>query len=236
MSIVKFIRPCALTFISRQEVAPDTYTFSFKPNAPLAWQAGQHGLIELKSAKGKIIRRMFSLSSSPSEEIVSITTRYIGHAASDFKKSLWALKPGDKAKLRGPVGPMYVNNPKQHNVFIASGIGITPFRSVLVEATANKQDLHGTLIYENSNNTAIFKDEIEKLSTNLKHLEVKLITEPEKLTEETIRLSVSDLGSSMFYLAGSPPTIKRYKKFLSQLGVKRSQIKNDPFRGYKYES
>ena len=132
MSIIKFIRPSILTFISRQEVAPSTYTFSFKPNAPLTWHAGQHGMIELVSVKGKIMRRMFSLSSSPSEEIVSITTRYIDHAASDFKKSLWALKSGDKAKLRGPVGPMYVRNPKQHNVFIASDIGITPFRSVLL--------------------------------------------------------------------------------------------------------
>ena len=236
MSIIKFIRPSTLTFISRQEVAPTTYTFSFKPNAPLVWHAGQHGMIEVKSAKGKIMRRMFSLSSAPSEEIVSITTRYIDHAASDFKKILWALKSGDKAKLRGPVGPMYVRNPKQHNIFIANGIGITPFRSVLVEATANKRDLHGTLIYENRNDTVIFKDEIEKLSTNLKHFEVNLITEPEKLTEETIRLSVPDLGSSMFYLAGSPSTIKSYKKILSQLGVKRSQIRNDAFRGYKFES
>ena len=236
MSIVKFIRSTTLTFISSQEVAPNTYTFSFKPNAPLVWHAGQHGMIELKSAQGKIMRRMFSLSSAPSEEIVSITTRYIGDAASDFKKSLWALKSGDKANLRGPVGPMYVRNPKQHNVFIASGIGITPFRSVLVEATANKQDLHGTLIYENHNHTFIFKDEIEKESNKLNHFEVNLITEPERLTEETIRLSVSDLGSSMFYLAGSPSTNKRYKKILIELGINRSQIKNDPFRGYKYES
>lgn len=233
MSIIKFIRPTKLTYIGHQEVAPNTFTFSFKPNEPLAWHAGQHGMIEVKSTKGKTMRRMFSLSSAPTEGIVSITTRYIGEAASDYKKSLWALKSGDNVKLRGPVGPMYVRNSKQHNVFIASGIGITPFRSILVEASLGRQDLDGTLIYENRNTTIIFKDEIEKISSLLKNFEVKFLTEPEKFTEETIRLSVSDLGASMFYLAGSPSTIKRYKKILSQLGVKRSQIKNDSFYGYK---
>lgn len=233
MSINKFFRPTKLTYIGHKEVAPDTYTFSFKPDEPLTWHAGQHGMIEVKSTKGKTMRRMFSLSSAPTEEIVSITTRYIGETASDYKKSLWALKSGDKAKLRGPVGPMYVRNLKQHNVFIASGIGITPFRSILVEAVSNKYDLHGTLIYINRNTTVIFQEEVEKISSTLKNFEINFLTEPEEVTEETIRLSVSDIGSSMFYLAGSPATIKRCKKILSQLGVKQSQIKNDPFYGYK---
>lgn len=233
MSIIKFLRPTPLSFIGRNEVAPNTYTFSFKPDVSLAWHAGQHGMIEVKSTKGKTKRRMFSLSSAPSEEIVSITTRYVGDAPSEFKKNLWALNPGDEAKLRGPIGPMYVRNPKQHNVFIANGIGITPFRSILVDANSARQDLHGTLIYENRNAHVIFKDELEKLSSTLKHFEITFLTEPGKLLEETIRTSVSNQGSSMFYLAGSPSIIKKYKKILGQLGIKRSQIKNDPFYGYK---
>ena len=233
MSISKFIRPTKLTYVGLQEVAPNTFTFSFTSDAPLTWHAGQHGMLEVKSSTGKTLRHMFSLSSAPSEGIVSITTRYTGESASNYKKSLWNLKPGDKAKLRGPVGPMYVRNLDQQNVLIASGIGITPFRSILTEVALKKQNLHGTLFYENRNKDIIFKDEIEKIASKQKGLEVSLLTEPNQVTGDTIRLSVSDLGSSMYYLAGSPSTIKRYKKILSQLGVKSSQIKNDPFYGYK---
>lgn len=236
MSIVSFIRPTKLTYLGHQEVAPNTFTFSFKPDQPLDWHAGQHGMIELKPTKNKTMRRMFSLSSAPSEGVISITTRYTEKTASSYKKSLWTLKAGDKARLRGPVGSMYVRNPSQHNVFIASGIGITPFRSILTEASSGKQHLHATLLYENRNSAVIFQDEIKRLSSSLENFEVKFFTRQEKLTEETIRLSVLNIDSSMFYLAGSPSTIKRYKKILSQLGVKSSQIKNDPFYGYSYEA
>ena len=235
MSIMKFIRPTALTFIGRQQVAPDTYTFTFRPDVHLDRHAGQHGMIELRPAKGSVKRRMFSLSSAPRERTVSITTRWLGDGvASKFKNSLWALQPGDKAKLRGPVGPMYVRNPLQHNIFIASGIGITPFRAMLAEAVMAGQDLHGTLIYVNHDEAKIiFKNELEKLSSKLKHFEVKLITEPQQITEDIIRLSTPNLATAMFYLAGSPSTIKGYKKLLKELGIKPSQIKNDPFYGYK---
>ena len=190
-------------------------------------------MIELKTSKGKTMRHMFSLSSAPSEKIVSITTHYIGERASDYKKSLWALRPGDTVRLRGPVGPMYIRDPKQRTIFIASGIGITPFRSILVEAAANKKDLHATLIYENRHSSAIFRDEIEKISSQLAHFDVAFLTEPAKITEDVIRSPESDIGATMFYLAGSPSTIMRYKKLLRNLGVTRSQIKNDPFYGYK---
>lgn len=233
MSLLRFIYPTSLTFRGRDEVAPHTYTFRFTPDTPLRWHAGQHGMLEVKSSKGRTLRHMFSLSSAPSEGVISITTRYSGQSASEYKKALWALKPGDKAKLRGPVGPMYVRDPKQYNVFIASGIGITPFRSILVEASSLKQDLHGVLLYENHTQAVIFKDEIKAVSTALENFEVKLLAKSEELTEETLRLVLTDISSSMFYLAGSPSTIRRYKRLLKQLGVTRSHIKNDPFYGYK---
>lgn len=232
MGLSQFIRPTSLEFIARTHIVGDVYTFTFRPDRPRAWHAGQHGLVEIRTDTGKTARRMFSLSSAPSEDVVSITTHWVGEdRASNFKQALWHMQPGDTARLRGPVGPMFVRDNNDHNVFIAGGIGITPFRSMLLEAAESKQDLHGTLLYANRENAPIiFKDELAHIVKRLPHFGIQFLSSPE-LVDALVKHAHID--GAMFYLAGPRPMVQAYKKQLRSLGVQPNRIKNDPFIGYK---
>lgn len=178
---------------------------------------------------------MFSLSSAPSEHTVSITTHWLGEEkASNFKKALWNLQPGDKARLRGPIGPMYLRETEKEQVFIAGGIGITPFRAMTVQAVSDEPNMKGTLLYANRDQASVlFRGELEQLSLRLQKFQVVFVTKPDQITASEIRSACDNLHDTMFYIAGPPSMIKAYKEIMKELGVKKSQIKNDPFYGYK---
>jgi len=236
MGLLKFIKPTTLKFEESTHINGNAYSFTFKTEKPLSWHAGQHGMLEIKLPGGKTARRMFSLSSAPQENRVTITTHWHGDNASNYKKALWDLQPGDNAKIRGPVGPMYLRDFSANNILIAGGIGITPFRSMLIEADLLSEDIHATLLYANkSAEEVIFKIELDKLSDKLKNLKVQYLYSPAMITESIIKDSISDSKSenTNYYLSGPPEMIKTYKKLLKDIGISRKNIYSDPFMGYK---
>ena len=234
MGFINFIKPTSLTFARKEHIVGDVYSFIFECSQPLTWHAGQHGLIELKLPNGKISRRMFSLSSAPAESVVTITTHWRGEQASDYKKALWNLRRGDKARIRGPVGPVYIRDLTTQNVLIAGGIGITPFHSIIKDAFIKNHDLNATLLFANSDvSTVIFKNELEKLSRKLRHVNIQYIINPAKVTEKDILLANADTSSGMYFLSGPPKMIRAYKKLLKNMDIPRGRIKSDLFVGYK---
>ena len=236
MGLLDFIQPTKLKFEKRKQITVNAYSFTFKAVKPLSWHAGQHGMLEIKLPNGNTSRRMFSLSSAPLEKRITITTYWHGDKASNYKKALWGLKSGDNARIRGPVGPMYIRDASSNNILIAGGIGITPFRSMLNEADQSGQDVQAILLYANKSPAeVIFKDEIDNLSKRLKNLRVKYIYSPSNISENIIMdcIGASKLEDTSFYLSGLPKMIKAYKKLLKEIGVSRKNIYSDPFMGYK---
>lgn len=236
MGLSKFIKPTTLIFKSRKHIVDDTYSFTFKAENTLTWRAGQHGLLEIKLPSGRTSRRMFSLSSAPMENQVTITTHWRGELASNYKKALWSLETGDKTKIRGPIGPMYIRDKSSNNILIAGGIGITPFMSILKEAKLSKEDIHVTLLYANKKSKdVIFEAELDELSEKLTHLDIKYVYSPKKISEALINDSIGDgqLENANFYLSGPPKMVKAYKRLLKNMGVSRGRIYSDPFMGYK---
>jgi len=236
MGLLNFVKPTVLLFEEHKHIIGNVYSFSFIPNKSLSWHAGQHGMIEIKLPNGKTARKMFSLSSAPRENRITITTHWLGDSASSYKKALWNLQPGDSTRIRGPVGPMYARDISANNILIAGGIGITPFRSMLIDADLSGEDIHATLLYANkSPDEVIFKDELENLSKRLNNLEVKYIYSPTKISKDIINdsMGASKLENTNFYLSGPPKMIKTYKKLLKDIGISRKNIYSDPFMGYK---
>ncbi|MNJ47342.1 Benzoate 1,2-dioxygenase electron transfer component [compost metagenome] len=105
----------------------------------LTWKAGQYGLFSITHKSVKNGTRPFSVSSAPAENAVRITTR-IGEQPSEFKKALLELTPGMKITMRGPVGPFYLQD-ENPALFIAGGIGITPFRSILKQIDSTPKEV-----------------------------------------------------------------------------------------------
>src|SRR3989344_3471118 len=130
-----------LTFFEKKQETKDVMSFKFKTDEPLSWQPGQYLFYTLPNdgPDNRGVTRYFTISSAPFEKIVIITTRISLPAgrqvmpSSTFKKSLLNLKIGEKIEASGPDGDFTVENHKKNYIFIAGGIGITPFRSILLD-------------------------------------------------------------------------------------------------------
>src|SRR3954469_743386 len=155
-----------LIFLESYKESEDIYTFLFEKEKDLTWKAGQHGLFNIIHKKIKNPIRPFTVASAPTENVVRLTMR-ISDNPSDFKKAMLELKQGMKIKLSGPVGGFYLKD-NSPTLLIAGGIGITPFRAILkqLEAEGNgvEQQIH--LLYMDSRNSFIYKDELDRIANN----------------------------------------------------------------------
>ena len=218
MHIVGFLRVTKLRFVKKEHEGTDTYSFFFSPSRPLKHIAGQHGLFILPRLKGL---RIFSLSSAPSEEYVRITTRI--RKESSYKQHLYSLKAGDEITLCGPVLDFIFTNKDSHYVFLAQGIGITPFRSLLVEASIKKLNVTCDLIHVDGG-AHMFRNETESLANWSLY--------PTNPLEFTDAVNKTVTPKAVYYISGSPKFVQATKQTLRTLGVKSNHVKSDSFFGY----
>jgi len=120
--------------LSREMVAERTMSFRFAKPADWSYRAGQSVDMTLldppeTDAEGNL--RAFTISSAPRENVIQITTRLRDTA---FKRVLQQVPPGTEVKIEGPFGDLRLHHADRPAVLLAGGIGITPFRSILVEA------------------------------------------------------------------------------------------------------
>jgi ferredoxin-NADP reductase len=233
MALRNLIAPIPLTYIGKKKISTEVYSFRFSPLKNFTWQAGQHGLLEITDKKGKKLRKLFSLSSAPSENEITITTRTIKDSPSEFKVALMKLKKGQQIKFRGPIGPLVIKNPAKTYAFFATGIGITPFRSIIIEAAGQKLDTNIYLFYAGNKSHHFFKEEFAAAKKQLPNLTITYVYKPERIRGHLVEEVMGDeVKSALFFLAGSKQMVKSYKRTLHGLGVTNRHIKSDAFLGY----
>lgn len=186
--------------------------------------------------------RTFSFANAPSEPDIMIATRMRN---TTFKNILKEMPEGSEIQIDGPYGNMTLHsNVSRPAVMLAGGIGITPFRSIIVEAATQKLPHKIFLFYSNrAPKDAAFLDELEeleKMNPNFK-LVATMTDDPswpgEKsyITKEMIERYVSPLSpilSSVFYLAGPPVMTSAMHKMLNDLGVIDDDVRMEEFAGY----
>lgn len=218
MHVAGFFRSTKLTFVKKQHEGGDVYTFFFSPSRPLKHIAGQHGVFFLPRLRGVHI---FSLSSAPEEQYVTFSTHV--RQGSSYKRHLDALKPGAMMRMLGPVLNFTLKEDTNNYVFLAQGIGITPFRSMLVHARAANLPITTTLIHvEGAAHT--FREETEALATHAYY--------PSNPDEFTQKVKETLDTNTSYYLSGAPKFVKATQRTLRSLGVERSRIRSDTFLGY----
>lgn len=198
--------------------------FSFYP--------GQYLDIELP-IQGKVTSdRIFTISSSSTESFLMITSKT---GISNFKESMEGLKAGDTISVSHPTGTFTLDE-SSPAVFIAGGIGITPFRSMIKYVLDNKLHTPMTLIYSNSDNKFPFKKELDSWLLNLPNLTIHYV-----ITSKEGRLNRNDFLklypkpftlNPIFYLAGPPNMVNRFEEMLLGLRVDEVNIRYDRFDGY----
>lgn len=222
-----------LTLIRQDQWAPGITGFWFSKPAQLTFQAGQFLQWTLPHNKpdNRGIRRWFTISASPSETELLITTKF-SEKSSTFKQALQKVQPGDRLTATGLEGdfvlPIDVDRPL---VFLAGGIGITPFRSMIKFLVDTKEARPITLLYAaKTPDEFVFKDLLAAAEKTI-GLKVRYITGP--LDEHAIRASVTDLTRPFFYVSGPEPMVEALGMVLKKAGVPEAHLKQDFFPGYE---
>jgi ferredoxin-NADP reductase len=226
-----------LNLIRRKMETPGIESFVFNPIEPLTWKAGQflHYVLHHEPTDNRGSDRWFTVASAPFEKEVMITTRLTNEKGSTFKAALDALKVGESIEISDIGGDFVVDNPTQEYVFIAGGIGITPFHSILKEADHAEIKLHVTLLYANRDHNIPYKEELERFAKNNRNLVVHYVIAPERIDENTFKNLVPDLQTPVFYVSGPEPMVESLGDTLKKMGIAADHIKQDYFPGYTDE-
>jgi ferredoxin-NADP reductase len=187
-------------------------------------------------------RRHFTISSSPTEEgIVMFTTRIRG---SGFKETLRQTPLGYELTCESPEGEFVLQEGETllRHVFIAGGIGITPYRSILRCSADTNQPLNVLMLYFNrSSADIVFRRELEDISRQMPTFSfINVLAEPEKdwigergkLSEAVLQKFVPDPNGLYFWVSGPPGMVSTCRELLEQTGVKDESIRTDRFMGY----
>jgi ferredoxin-NADP reductase len=223
-----------LKLAARKPESPGVESFIFKPEEPLVWKAGQflHYVLNHEGTDDRGSDRWFTIASAPYERHVMLTTRFAAKQGSTFKKTLKALKPGDLIEVSDLDGDFIVIDPRKQYVFIAGGIGITPFRAILKEAAHAGKPLRATLLYANRDKVAAYRKELDAMTKRNPNFKIHYLFSPQRIDKKTIKELVPDLKSPLFYVSGPEPMVESVGKMLQQIGVPKSRIKQDWFPGY----
>ena len=222
-----------LTLQTILQEASDIFSFVFEPARPLRWKAGQylHYILKHPKPDDRGVERYFSIASAPCEKHIMLTTRFSSKGSS-FKKALKKLKPGEAIETREKGGNFVLDRRRKMFVFIAGGIGITPFRAILLDMARERKPLNVQLLYANQDNDFAYRKELEALKKRHPEFRIDYIASPNRIDEKTLPQLVPDMDSPTFYVSGPEPMVKALDKILRKLGVPKKQVKNDFFPGY----
>lgn len=220
-----------LVFLESHKETEDVYTFLFEKEKDLSWNAGQHGLITITHKKIKNPTKPFSIASAPTESLIKITTS-ISDNPSDFKKAMLELKQGMKVTMAGPVGPFSLKEDSP-SILIAGGIGITPFRSIVkqveAEGKGNEKPIH--LLYLDSNQSYIFKDELDEIA-NHTSINVTYLDSRDDLYQEINKSISLYKNEGNYFIAGPKSMADSIFSYLQNKNISKRNIKKDAFYGY----
>lgn len=226
-----------LQLIEKKPEVPQVVSFIFEPKEPLTWQAGQylHYVLHHEPTDDRGSDRWFTISAAPFEGHVMVTTRFSEDKGSSFKKALQNLKIGKSIEISFLEGDFVVIDPEKDYVFIAGGIGITPFRSIIKQLDHDGKPINVTLLYANRDQNIVFKEELEGIAAKNPNFKIHYIFSPEHIDETKIRNAVPDLQKPIFYVSGPEPMVENLGNLLKQMGITEDHIQQDWFPGYPEE-
>ncbi len=217
------------------QLSPDTYDFVFGMDKKINFLPGQYMEWTLPQKKPDMrgSRRFFTLASSPTENTLRIGVKFYPNGSS-WKKGLLEMQPGGEIVASQLSGEFILpKDPTKRLVFIAGGIGVTPFRSIIKYLSDRKESRIMTLFYSVKTETdVVYMDLFNQAKAFGLKVVVNVSDKDGFLTAETITKEAPDIKSSIFYISGPHGMVDGFKKTLSGLGVSSGQIKTDYFPGY----
>ncbi|MGH9321727.1 MAG: FAD-dependent oxidoreductase [Vicinamibacteria bacterium] len=243
----------SLKLKKRSEVAERTLEFELEKPKTMTFKAGQFmdiTLVEPPETDAEGNTRGFSINSAPDDPDLAFTTRLQDTA---FKRVLQTMPLGTEVKVEGPFGSLTLHNDASRPaVFLAGGIGITPFRSIVRRATHERLPHRIFLFYANRRpEDAPFLGEFRALErenpnftfvptmtqivrSNLPwkgeigHLDYEIISRYLKSSTSP----GNDLARPIYYIAGPPPMVAGLHTMLNEAGIDDDDVRREEFSGY----
>lgn len=234
------------TLQKKIRLTPDSVDFVFNPNRKLNYHPGQYmeWTLPHHAVDSRGDRRMFTLASSPTEEDIRIGVKFYDKG-STYKEAMLQMTEKTAIVADQISGDFTLpNNSKQKIVFIAGGIGITPYRSMIKYLIDKNQPRDIILLYSaNNKEDFAYSGVLEKARQQLGIKTIYVITDSKetikhedvrmgRITAEMIKADIPDYQERLFYISGSLPLVSGIKKTLRSLGLSNKQIKTDDFSGY----
>ena len=236
----------SLTFKSKSQIADGTWAFHFERPSDFIYEAGQYVALVLPrlvapDKRGPV--RSLSLSSAPCEEELLFAMRV---TESGFKQTLMTLEPGETVQATKPIGHFTLAHAGDDKriVLLVGGIGVTPVRSILVQAARDGVERPFSIFYSNRmRKDAAFDAELREISlSNYQYITTfSQETLPCAGTNEErgyicvdmLRkyLSADEIGESWYYFVGAPVFIEAMEMMLREMGIAKERCVNDPFTG-----
>jgi len=229
----------------RIRVAPDIYdfifaharSFGFTPGQYMEWTLGHNS----PDARGN--RRYFTLASAPTEKTLRLGVKFYAES-STYKKAMLKMNVGDEIVASQLSGDFSLpDNPLQKCVFIAGGVGVTPFRSMIKYLLDTHRPRPITLFYANKTvDDILYKDVFDRAHhelgiqtiytvTDTKNLPVSWTGVTGRITPELIMRKLPNYRNCVFYLSGPKSMVDSFKETLRQMHVHSSNIRTDFFSG-----
>lgn len=232
--------------IARSEVARKTMAFYLERPAGFSFKAVQSidlMLLNPSETDSKGNTRAFTIASAPMEEHLMVVTRLRDTA---FKRVLSHLPLETRVNMEGPFGrlslPESVARPL---VFLAGGIGITPFRSMLMQAALHHLPHRLVLFYSNRRpEDAPFLRELQDLQlkipgytfvgtmTQLENSDCPWAGETGYLDHAMLTRHLQGIRSPLYYIVGPPAMVKDVRAMLEKASVRHVDIRTEEFAGY----
>lgn len=226
-----------------QKISDRVYTYVFQPETPFHFLPGQYMEWTLAGvpydSRGN--RRTFTIASSPTESTVRLGLKHY-NPSSTYKAAFSQLQPGDMIYTSQLAGNFTLpRDPSRKLAFIAGGIGITPFRSMVKYLADTGQQRDIVLLYAVSDpaELAYMQEFMAAAPSGVRTLQV--VTKPgvnapgavaAQLSSGLLAQLVPDYAERTFYVSGPSTMVDASKHYLRALGVHRRHVKTDHFSGY----
>lgn len=232
-----------IKLVKKETIAADTMAFYFEKPEDFAFRAGQfadYTLINPSETDEEGNMRGFSLVNAPFEAELVAATRMRDKA---FKRVLKGMPLGAEVKLDGPYGDFTLHKTiSTPAVFLIGGIGVTPVRSMVAQATHDKTAQKIVLLHANRTPAdAPFAADFEQLAeSNSNFTYVPVMTdalegwtgERGHIDEAMLKRHVPDLQAPIYYLSGPEGMVKAMRQMLVAIGVNEDNIRTEEFAGY----
>jgi ferredoxin-NADP reductase/Na+-translocating ferredoxin:NAD+ oxidoreductase RnfD subunit len=231
----------------RLKIAANTLEFVFTPNKKLAYQPGQYmeWTLPHDGADSRGSRRWFTLASSPTEDHIRLGVKFYNQGSS-YKHAMLQLDQKSAIVAAQVAGDFVMpKDTTKKLIFIAGGIGVTPFRSMLKYLIDTGEQRPVRMLYSVRTEADIaYRDIFEQARQTVGIRTTYVIADataagvgqPNTITgiidQETIKQLIPDFADCLFYISGTHSMVEALQIKLHELGVRRSSIKADFFPGY----